>query len=73
MIWFFNSFALHGKDNALQATKKKVSKLTERIHELEVENARLQGEQKETVVKKRFSEEQLSHPSVFGRLRQSVR
>lgn len=46
--WISSSFTMRGKDNAIKSAKTTVTKLEERIHELEVENARLKGEKHES-------------------------
>lgn len=40
---FFTSYTMHRKDNKISEGKSDIVDLTKRIHQLEIENAKLQG------------------------------
>lgn len=50
-----SSFAMHGKENIVKQLKKENEALTEKVHQLEVENARLQGKKEAVVVENKVS------------------
>jgi len=64
----FTAFVLQGKDSAIRNSQKRASRLEEKIHDLEVENARLKGENKEPIVVE-HEEQRDIRPSFFGRFR----
>jgi hypothetical protein len=41
-----SSFLLHGRDNTVKQLKKENADLTKKLHQLEIDNARTTGEQK---------------------------
>ena len=70
----FTMFAMRGKDNTIRDSKRLVGSLESRVHDLEVENARLRGEKHEQT--QVYNEEQDSNdyrPSFFERLKHSFR
>lgn len=67
----FTIFNLRGKDHAIQAMNKKSMQLQDRVHELEVENARLKGEHTETV--KEYHDDRQLRPTFFDRIKHAVR
>lgn len=44
-----SSFVLHGRNNSLKKLEKENEKLTEKIHKLEIDNARIQEKQEKRV------------------------
>jgi len=68
----FTIFTLRGKDSRIQATERKIAKLNDQIHELEIENARLKGEHHEPIIKAQ-SEDDAWRPSIFDRIRHAIR
>jgi uncharacterized integral membrane protein len=68
----FKMFVLRGKENIIKEDRKQFTRLNQRIHELEIENARLKGENKEPVIIER-PEEHTFRPSFFDRLKHAVR
>lgn len=68
----FRMFVLQGKENIIKDDKKRFARLHERIHTLEIENARLKGENKEPVIVEEHPEP-LYKPSFFHRLTHSFR
>lgn len=70
----FNLFALRGKDNAIRNTQRHADELKDRVHELEIENARLKGEKHEPrKIERTIDEERDYRPSFFERLKHSFR
>ncbi len=67
----FNIFALRGKESALQTSRREIAALKDRIRRLEIENARLKGENNEPIKESRYDEEPKFQPSFFDRLRHS--
>lgn len=43
---FSNTLKIHGKENSLKEAKRTVAELTKRVHELELENVRLNPDNK---------------------------
>jgi uncharacterized integral membrane protein len=68
----FRMFVLRGKENVIKEDRKQFARLDKRIHELEIENARLKGENKEPIIIER-PEEHTYNPSFFDRLKHAVR
>ena len=65
-----SALTIHGKNNAINNAQKDLVNLQGRVHELEIENARLKGESTESViVEKTVEEDVLPRPSMFHRLR----
>ena len=69
----FTLFAMRGKDSAIRNTKRRADSLENRVHELEIENARLRGEKHEPRWIAQDKEEKEYHPSFFDRLKHSFR
>jgi len=67
----FQVFVLRGKENIIKEDKKKFDGLNERIHELELENARLKREDTEPVITEE-AEPQEVRPTPFNRLRHAI-
>jgi len=70
-----NVFRLRGKDSAIRESERTVTRLKDRIHELEIENARLRGDRKEPriIARERHEEDTGFLPTLFDRLRHSFR
>lgn len=69
----FSALELFGKDRALKQSVQTHSQLQERVHKLEVENARLKGEEAvdEQIDEPHFEEKevQVERPNFFSRIR----
>ena len=61
-----SSMALHGKNAALHNAQRTIDSLKRRIHDLELENSRIRGEQR------RFTQTGRPAPSFFDRLRNHI-
>ncbi|HSX40531.1 MAG TPA: lipopolysaccharide assembly protein LapA domain-containing protein [Candidatus Saccharimonadales bacterium] len=70
-----NSVALHQRENKIRATSREVGTLEDRVHDLEVENAKLKGENVEHVredVHGHYEDSATVRPSFFDRLRHGL-
>ncbi len=66
------ALTLRGKDNEIQKNRSSVQELQERVHELEVENARLKGEEVEEKETRTYQTPEVRRePSFLDRLRAS--
>ena len=68
----FSAVSMHGKNATIHDYQKTVNRLQERIHNLEIDNAKLQGEREEPeVIQEPVSQPQY-RPSIFQRMRHSL-
>jgi uncharacterized integral membrane protein len=68
MDWVSTSLTLKGKESSIKSAQTAIDRLENKIHDLEIENARLKGEHNEPlVVEEKISQEEY-HPGFFDRL-----
>lgn len=69
------SFALRGKDSQIKHTEQQVQEISQKMHDLEIENAKLRGE-KDVVLednnKTAYDADVKERRSIFGKLRHSL-
>lgn len=68
--WIASALTISGKDNALHKAERTIENLDRKIHELELENARLRGEKKEAQVREHVA--YTRPPTFFERLRHGL-
>lgn len=70
-----SSFAIHKRENVIKKESEVITKLEDRVHDLEIENAKLKGEHVELAhedVHKHYEEESLARPTFIDRLRHGL-
>lgn len=69
MDFFSHSLLLRRKDSVIHTAEKRVSELEDRVHRLETENAKLQGETASEAVHEREDDHEHDHRSFGEQLR----
>jgi len=65
--WISSSFALRNRDNQIKQKEQTVESLQHKVHDLEIENARLKGDSRTQIVDR--SPHEHKRPSFFNKFR----
>lgn len=67
--WISTRFTLHGKDAHIKHSEKMIDSLKARVHDLEIENAKLRGQEAVDQPSENVVDEHVHRPNIFRRLR----